>query len=136
MEPSSRLERYTDIIKSPTDHRDYAMVCLPNGLRCALVHDPEAHQSTAALAVAAGHFQDPIENQGLAHFLEHMLFLGTRKYPETLFISMVVITTLGLGPNTAVTIAASTHLILPRRSAALPAFSTSLHLILNGLPKR
>lgn len=82
MEPSSRLERYTDIIKSPTDHRDYAMVLLPNGLRCALVQDPEAHQSTAALAVAAGHFQDPIENQGLAHFLEHMLFLGTRKYPE------------------------------------------------------
>ncbi|WP_417682163.1 insulinase family protein [Pseudidiomarina aquimaris] len=82
MEPSSRLERFTDIIKSPTDHRDYAMVTLSNGLRCALVHDPEAHQSTAALAVAAGHFQDPLENQGLAHFLEHMLFLGTEKYPE------------------------------------------------------
>lgn len=82
MEPSSSLARFTDIIKSPTDHRDYAMVSLPNGLRCTLVHDAEAQQSTAALAVAAGHFQDPIEAQGLAHFLEHMLFLGTRKYPE------------------------------------------------------
>lgn len=82
METSRRLARFDEIIKSPTDHRDYAMVCLPNGLRVTLVHDPEAQQSTAALAVAAGHFQDPQETQGLAHFLEHMLFLGTEKYPE------------------------------------------------------
>ncbi|RUO56073.1 insulinase family protein [Pseudidiomarina homiensis] len=82
MEPSNSLERFTDIIKSPTDHRHYAMVRLPNGLRCALVHDPDAQQSTAAVAVAAGHFQDPNDTQGLAHFLEHMLFLGTHKYPE------------------------------------------------------
>jgi len=25
---------------------------------------------------------DPPEAQGLAHFCEHMLFLGTKKYPE------------------------------------------------------
>ncbi len=82
MEPSSSLERFTDIIKSPTDHRHYAMVTLPNGLRCTLIQDPQAQQSTAALAVAAGHFHDPLEAQGLAHFLEHMLFLGTQKYPD------------------------------------------------------
>ena len=29
-----------------------------------------------------GHLSDPIEKQGLAHYLEHMLFLGTKKYPE------------------------------------------------------
>ncbi|WP_198678766.1 insulinase family protein [Pseudidiomarina insulisalsae] len=82
MEPSNSLERFSDIIKSPTDHRSYAVVTLTNGLRCTLVHDAAAQQSTAALAVAAGHFQDPIDSQGLAHFLEHMLFLGTEKYPE------------------------------------------------------
>lgn len=32
--------------------------------------------------VAVGHFSDPPELPGLAHFLEHMLFLGTEKYPE------------------------------------------------------
>ena len=29
-----------------------------------------------------GCFQDPVELPGLAHFCEHMLFLGTEKYPE------------------------------------------------------
>lgn len=82
MKPSNSLDHFTDIIQSPTDHRDYAMVVLPNGLRCALVHDAQSEQSTAALAVAAGHFHDPINRQGLAHFLEHMLFLGTDGYPE------------------------------------------------------
>ncbi|MGQ4276275.1 insulinase family protein [Pseudidiomarina sp. E22-M8] len=82
MKPSNRLDRFTDIIQSPTDHRNYAMVKLANGLRCALVHDSKAQQSTAALAVAAGHFHDPLQTQGLAHFLEHMLFLGTAGYPK------------------------------------------------------
>lgn len=31
--------------------------------------------------VAVGSLEDPIELQGLAHFCEHMLFLGTSKYP-------------------------------------------------------
>ena len=29
-----------------------------------------------------GHMSDPQELPGLAHFCEHMLFLGTKKYPE------------------------------------------------------
>ncbi len=29
-----------------------------------------------------GHLEDPWEYAGLAHFLEHMLFLGTEKYPD------------------------------------------------------
>jgi insulysin len=29
-----------------------------------------------------GHMSDPAETPGLAHFLEHMLFLGTTSYPE------------------------------------------------------
>ena len=29
-----------------------------------------------------GSFKDPVELPGLAHFCEHMLFLGTEKYPE------------------------------------------------------
>lgn len=52
------------------------------GSVATLIHDSDAGQSTAALAVAAGHFQDPDDAQGLAHFLEHMLFLGTKSYPE------------------------------------------------------
>ena len=70
------------LIVSPTDKRQYQQLVLPNGLRCTLVHDPSSRTSSAAMAVAAGHFQDPADAQGLAHFLEHMLFLGTEGYPE------------------------------------------------------
>ena len=34
-----------------------------------------------ALAVNAGAFNDPPHRNGLAHFLEHMIFTGSEKYP-------------------------------------------------------
>jgi secreted Zn-dependent insulinase-like peptidase len=34
------------------------------------------------MEVNVGSFQDPVDIPGLAHFLEHMLFLGTEKYPD------------------------------------------------------
>lgn len=70
------------IIKSPTDHRDYRIIRLSNGLRCALVSDAQSAQAAVSAAVQAGHFHDPVDAQGLAHFLEHMLFLGTEGFPE------------------------------------------------------
>lgn len=68
--------------QSPNDHKQYQSLTLANGLRVFLVHNNESSKSAAALAVNVGHFNDPIDRQGLAHFLEHMLFLGTEKYPE------------------------------------------------------
>lgn len=55
---------------------------LANQLEAYLISDPQSHQSAASLAVGVGSFEDPKERPGLAHFLEHMLFLGTKKYPE------------------------------------------------------
>ena len=34
------------------------------------------------MSVGVGSFADPPDAQGLAHFLEHMLFMGSRKYPD------------------------------------------------------
>ncbi|CDS41558.1 nardilysin [Echinococcus multilocularis] len=39
-------------------------------------------RSAAALCIKVGCFSDPIEAQGLAHFLEHMVFMGSEKYPR------------------------------------------------------
>ncbi|OWR46486.1 putative metalloprotease, partial [Danaus plexippus plexippus] len=47
-----------------------------------LVSDPTTDKSAAALDVNVGYLSDPDEVPGLAHFCEHMLFLGTQKYPE------------------------------------------------------
>ena len=41
-----------------------------------------ADKAAAAVDVKAGSYQDPDDRLGLAHFLEHMLFLGNEKYPE------------------------------------------------------
>ncbi len=70
-------------IRTPdTDARAYKHVRLSNGMHAMLVSDPEAHSAAAALCVSAGQLDDPECVQGLAHFCEHMLFLGTEKYPE------------------------------------------------------
>lgn len=70
------------MIQSPNDKKNYRTVTLNNGLRVLLIENIDSTKSAAALAVNAGHFSDPKERQGLAHFLEHMLFLGTEKYPD------------------------------------------------------
>ena len=66
---------------SPNDHRKYRSITLPNALRVLLIEDAKAPRSAAALSAHVGHFSDPLDREGLAHFLEHMLFLGTEKYP-------------------------------------------------------
>ena len=35
-----------------------------------------------SFAVNVGGFNDPAHRQGLAHFLEYMIFMGSEKYPE------------------------------------------------------
>ncbi|RLN83554.1 hypothetical protein DYB28_012757, partial [Aphanomyces astaci] len=64
------------------DERDYRHVELANGLCVLLVSDSEAEKSAAAMDVRVGHQSDPDHLLGLAHFLEHMLFMGTKKYPD------------------------------------------------------
>ncbi|MEH6357497.1 MAG: insulinase family protein [Pseudomonadales bacterium] len=71
-----------DIIKSPTDNREYLAFELENKLQVLVISDPEADKAAASLSVAVGSGSDPKDREGLAHFLEHMLFLGTEKYPK------------------------------------------------------
>ncbi|XP_041827551.1 nardilysin-like [Melanotaenia boesemani] len=124
-----------EIIKSPSDPKEYRYIVLDNGLRALLISDysgPAAlededsdgedeeeeedesgdetgdesedededkdsdndddegkkkkgtaeKQSAAALCVGVGSFSDPSDLPGLAHFLEHMVFMGSEKYPS------------------------------------------------------
>ena len=70
------------ILKSPNDARAYRLVALPNRLRALLISDPATERSAAALDVRVGSWSNPPGWDGLAHFCEHMLFLGTEKYPD------------------------------------------------------
>jgi secreted Zn-dependent insulinase-like peptidase len=77
------LPDYPAVYKSQNDHRQYQYRVLSNQLRVLLVEDMQSNQAAASMAVSVGHFDDPVERPGMAHFLEHMLFLGTEKYPDS-----------------------------------------------------
>jgi len=68
--------------KSPNDDREYRYLQLPNKLRVVLVSDPTTEKAAAAMAVFRGSNHEPEAHPGLAHFLEHMLFIQTEAYPE------------------------------------------------------
>ncbi|OBZ83270.1 Insulin-degrading enzyme [Choanephora cucurbitarum] len=69
--------------KSDNDDRAYRLIKLAsNDLQVLLVHDKDTDKSSAALDVHVGHISDPADLQGLAHFCEHLLFMGTEKYPK------------------------------------------------------
>ncbi|XP_037810382.1 nardilysin-like [Lucilia sericata] len=92
--------------KSKNDKKSYKYLVLANGLQVLLVSDnktecllnkedddisaknlPQNDQadeklSAVALMVDVGAFSQPRGYQGLAHFLEHMIFMGSKKYPK------------------------------------------------------
>jgi len=70
-----------NIPKPKTDKREYHYKELKNGLKCLLISDMETDKSSAALCINIGSLCEPDEYPGLAHFCEHMLFMGTEKFP-------------------------------------------------------
>ncbi|CDI86194.1 insulysin, putative [Eimeria praecox] len=71
-----------DILKPEADYRDFRHYQLSNGMHAIAVHHPRSNEAGFAVAANTGSLYDPQDVPGLAHFLEHMLFLGTSKYPE------------------------------------------------------
>ena len=70
------------VIKSANDQRQYRHITLDNKLDVLLISDPSTDKAAASLDVHIGSYQNPADREGLAHFLEHMLFLGTKDYPN------------------------------------------------------
>ncbi|MGB1199253.1 MAG: insulinase family protein [Thalassotalea sp.] len=69
------------VIKSQSDQRQYKHLTLGNGLKVLMISDSTTEKSAAAMDISVGAFHSPVGREGLLHFLEHMLFLGTEKYP-------------------------------------------------------
>ena len=70
------------MLLSKNDKRTYLPYSLPNGMEVLIVQDNQCKKTAVSLCVATGHFNDPIHIEGLGHLLEHMLFLGSERYPE------------------------------------------------------
>ncbi|MCO6495802.1 MAG: insulinase family protein [Bacteroidetes bacterium] len=68
---------YDYIENDPANARFYT---LPNGLTVILARNTEKPTIQTLIATKAGSKNDPSNNTGLAHYLEHLLFKGTDKY--------------------------------------------------------
>ena len=65
------LANDAEFIKSLPDKRQYRAITLPNQLTVLLASDPTTDVEAASVHVRAGHFDDPADRAGLAHFHEH-----------------------------------------------------------------
>ncbi|GAV77761.1 Peptidase_M16 domain-containing protein, partial [Cephalotus follicularis] len=74
-------EEEMEIVKPRTDKREYRRIVLTNSLAILLISDPDTDKCAASMDVSVGSFSDPVGLEGLAHFLEHMLFYASEKYP-------------------------------------------------------
>lgn len=75
----SPRERIEDLERPALDDRSYRIITLPNKLEVLLIHDAETDKASAALDVNVGSFSDAEDMPGMAHAVEHLLFMGTEK---------------------------------------------------------
>jgi predicted Zn-dependent peptidase len=71
-------------------------ILLPNGLRVLLIDTKSFPTVTTLLLVGAGSRYETATNNGIAHFLEHMFYKGSEKYPDPEVISQEIE---GMGGN-------------------------------------
>ncbi len=73
---------------------------LPNGLSYFVMHHEQPRQRASMwLAVDAGALQEDDDQQGLAHFVEHMAFNGTARYPKQAIIDYLEKIGMEFGPD-------------------------------------
>ena len=74
---------------------------LPNGMRYALMKNATPPgQASLRLRIDAGSLQERDDQQGLAHFIEHMAFNGTAGIPEGDLLPILERLGLAFGPDT------------------------------------
>ncbi|OJD16956.1 hypothetical protein AJ78_02938 [Emergomyces pasteurianus Ep9510] len=79
----STVERLAEALEKPSvDDRSYRVIRLPNKLEALLVHDPDTDKASASVNVNVGNFSDDDDLPGIAHAVEHSLFMGTEKFPK------------------------------------------------------
>lgn len=63
---------------------------LPSGLRVVTIETPHLHTAMVAAYVRTGSRHELRENNGVSHFLEHLFFRGSDRYPDTREMNAVV----------------------------------------------
>ncbi|MBR4775858.1 MAG: insulinase family protein [Bacteroidales bacterium] len=73
----SGCSRYESVKGDPLQAKIYT---LDNGLKVYMTVNKDEPRIQANIAVRAGGKDDPADNTGLAHYLEHMMFKGTQQF--------------------------------------------------------
>eukprot|EP01055_Gregarina_sp_Pseudo9_P001871 Gregarina_sp_Pseudo_9__1870@NODE_227_length_3510_cov_29_214636_g211_i0_p1_GENE_NODE_227_length_3510_cov_29_214636_g211_i0NODE_227_length_3510_cov_29_214636_g211_i0_p1_ORF_typecomplete_len1070_score359_14Peptidase_M16_M/PF16187_5/7_3e45Peptidase_M16_M/PF16187_5/1_6e02Peptidase_M16/PF00675_20/6_9e30Peptidase_M16/PF00675_20/7_2e03Peptidase_M16_C/PF05193_21/5_6e12Peptidase_M16_C/PF05193_21/0_014GIDA_assoc/PF13932_6/0_095_NODE_227_length_3510_cov_29_214636_g211_i01093318 len=61
---------------------EFEAIKLKNGMDVMLMSSPDVDMASCCIGVGVGSLNETSEYQGLAHFCEHMLFMGNDKYPD------------------------------------------------------
>jgi insulysin len=78
------VKRVTGALEKPLlDDRSYRVIELKNKLEALLVHDPDTDKASASVNVQVGNFSDDDGMPGMAHAVEHLLFMGTEKVSDS-----------------------------------------------------
>lgn len=68
----------------------HQITTLKNGLTLITINLPHLDSVTSLVAVGAGSRYETKKVNGISHFLEHMFFKGSRKYPSAIEISTII----------------------------------------------
>lgn len=80
---TSRPDTLQTAVQKPLcDKRRYQHAQLQNGVRALLVQDKDAVYAAVCASIQAGYFDDPPSLPGAVHFLEHMVHLGSERFPD------------------------------------------------------
>src|SRR5262245_44952895 len=96
---AAAVESFALTQQMPVDP-EVALGTLPNGLRFYVRPNPKpARRVELRLVVKAGSVLEDPDQQGLAHFVEHMLFEGTRNFPDQGINDFLASLGLGIGAD-------------------------------------
>ena len=102
-----------------TSFPEWHEATLGNGLRVVVVPQPSLHRVSMGLYVGVGSRHETAENNGVSHFLEHMLYRGTARHPSA-HLQNLAFEQLG-GSLSATTHADHTHLHVVAPPSSLAA---------------
>ena len=94
------------ILAGPTRAETAATFTLPNGLQIVVLPDHRLPIVSHVLYIKAGSADDPPGQSGIAHFLEHLMFKGTKRFPNGQYDHIV---TLAGGTSNAYTSSDKTY---------------------------
>lgn len=120
------------VLTSAIAHRQVAKVICRNGLPLLIISAPHLPTSGAALLVKTGNNADPEEFPGMAHFTEHSVFLGNKKYPSVNGFSNFLSSHNGTY-NAFTSSATTTYIFSVERSAFKQAIDQFVHLFIHPL---